>query len=352
MSKYFGKKKQQLIGIDIGSRFVKAVLLSEEKDKLVIDAIACEKIHGDAFQEREIKEMEAVSNALTKVSKLLKTKVKDAVLAVSGATVLTKLIQMDMGQTDVELESQIEIEADSLIPYPIDEVYLDFEEMGPCSTNAAKCDVLLSVAHKNTVDSRIMLAEECGFEPKILDIEGYALGNSFLQLNKAQTDEVSFCISIGAAQLQLTVLQNEQILMSRELGFGTDALLADFGMMFGMDKTEAGKRLAEQDFPDGWKESVYPQFLSNLQMQISRILQLYVSTYNEEMPNKLYVCGGGCGLPGLIDDLAMDMNMEVVAFDPLESLTCAPKVSTDSLWGPQFAIAIGLACRSFNLCHI
>lgn len=342
----------QLIGVDIGSRFIKAILLSKKGNEFRVDAIACEGIKGDAFQEREIKELDAVGNALRKIKSALKTKDKSIAMAVSGSTVINKVIQMQMGLTDVELESQIEIEADSLIPYPIDEVYIDFEDLGPSEKLPGRADVLLSVAHKNIIDSRMLLVREQEYEPKIVDIEGYALGNAFSYLCEVEKTEPIFCLSIGAAQLQLTVLQDGVVSMSRELAFGTDALVMETSMMLGIDKFEAAEKLLSNDLPDAWRDTVYPQFLSTLQLQINRVFQFYMSTYNKESPTKMYVCGGAVAVDSLVDDLAMDMQIEAEIFDPFKVLTVSDPAILEQFHGPQFAVAIGLACRSFDLCHI
>lgn len=342
----------QMIGVDIGSRFIKAILLSKKGNEYKVDAIACEGIKGDAFQEREIKELDAVGNALRKIKSALKTKEKSIAMAVSGSTVINKVIQMQMGLTDVELESQIEIEADSLIPYPIDEVYIDFEDLGPSEKLPGRADVLLSVAHKNIIDSRMLLLGEQDYEAKVVDIEGYALGNAFANFSTIQEDGPFFCLSIGAAQLQLSVLENGIVTMSRELAFGTDALVMEISMMLGIDKFEAAEKLLSNELPDTWREMVYPQFLSTLQLQINRILQLYMSTFNKESPNKMFVCGGGVVIDGLVADLAMDMQIEAEIFDPFTKLGSSEPALLAQFHGPQFAVAIGLACRSFDLCHI
>ena len=352
MSKLFSKKTNQLIGVDIGSRYVKAVLLSQKGKHYRLDAIACEPIFGDVFQEREIKDFDAVNHTLKKLRKSLKTNVKNVVLAVSGSTVLTKTIDMESGLTDLDLEAQIEVEADSLIPYPINEVYIDFEELGQSEKKKGRSDVLLSVAHKNIIENRTLLSREADYDVKVMDIEGYALGNAMLQLGNFNAEETVFCLNVGAAQLQMTVVQNGHVIMSRELQFGTDNLASEISLGFSISKADAIKGLVSGDLPDTWKDTLYPQFLSALQMQINRILQLYATTYNSELPKQIYICGGAIHLDGLVEDLAMDMQIDIQIFDPLKDLDVGKGVDLAGFNGAQFAIATGLAWRSFSTCHI
>ena len=131
MKSLFKKKLPPIVGLDIGTRQIKAVWIEQSSDGFVLQGYACESISKTAFSERDIKDYEAVSLALKKVRSSLKTKLKHACVAVAGSSVINKVVHMSPEQNDHELESQIEIEADSLIPYPIEEVYLDFEELGP-----------------------------------------------------------------------------------------------------------------------------------------------------------------------------------------------------------------------------
>ncbi len=61
------------------------------------------------------------------------TKARRAVAAVSGSAVITKTIAMPAGLSEVDIEAQLILEADQYIPYPLDEVAIDFETLGPIS---------------------------------------------------------------------------------------------------------------------------------------------------------------------------------------------------------------------------
>lgn len=348
------KKVPQLIGLDIGTRFVKAVILEQKGEQYHVQAIACEPISGNAFAEREIKDFDALSTALRKVKLALKTKSKQAVIAVAGSSVISKVVFMDPDQSDFELESQIEIEADSLIPYPLDEVYLDFEEQGPSLNHTGKVDVLLSAAHKDLVDSRITLIREIPFEPKVVDIEGYALGNALNLFYPRQGDEPLCCINLGASLLQMCVLKNGQVQYSKEHNFGMDVLVQDLAVIHNIERGEAEKQLLNKQLPENWRTDTYPIFLANLQQQISRALQVYISTTHAPRPASLVISGGGAALANLCDDLSNELGIEVVLFNPFANMSHNDKIPAERLaaLAPSLAIAAGLASRSFDQWHM
>ena len=129
LSNLWKKKASMMVGIDIGSHAVKAVLLSQGDDGYTLEDYAIEPMPRGAIIDREIQDIEAVGKVIAKVRKQISSSVKLAAVAVSGQTVITKVIYMDVALSDDELAGQIEVEADSLIPYPLDEVSLDLKSL-------------------------------------------------------------------------------------------------------------------------------------------------------------------------------------------------------------------------------
>lgn len=351
LSRLFKSKPLTMLGLDIGTRFVKAVLLEQKNDQLVLAGVASEAIIGDAFVDREIKDFDAVANAIKKVRLSLKRpNMKRVCVAVSGAAVLSKVVYMPKGQSDFELETQLELEADSLIPFPIDDIYFDFERIEGQQTVPGKDDILLSVAHKNIINSRITLLREVELEPKIIDIEGYALGHALINLSPFSKNDNLCCFCVGASQLQLTVIQNNRVIYSKELPFGVDNLVTDLSLIYSLDKQTATRQLIDNTLPENWRVDLYPQFLGNLQQQINRALQLYHSATHYDLPEQLVFTGGGTAIPQLVDDLSTDLNKPIQLFDPFDRIDTS-NVDT-ILVSSQYAIAAGLAYRGFNPCHI
>ncbi len=343
-----------MIGLDIGTRFIKAVVLEKSGEQFSLQAFACEPILGNAFAERDIKDFEAVSHALKKVKLALKTKTKQVAIAVAGSTVLNKVVYMDPDQTDHELESQIELEADSLIPYPLNEVYIDFEEIPDSLTKNNKVEVLLSAVHKELVDSRITLLGEVGYEAKIVDVESYALGSAIATFNTNNSDAIQCCINIGASHLQFCAVKNGQVLYTKEHNFGMDALINDLTMLYSQDRMQIEQQLTDGTLPETWKQDAYPMFLANLQQNINKALQVYMGATRHEKPNSLLICGGGGLLASLAEDLTTDLAIETQCFNPFSTMSVAEGVDQSKLnqLSSQLIIAAGLASRSFQPWHI
>lgn len=129
----FKKKQKRLLGIDISSTSVKLMELSRSGDGYRIEAYAVEPLPDNAVVEKNINDEASVGEAIEKLKSKSRTKLTDAAVAVAGSSVITKIIEMSAGLSDEQMESDIQVQADQYIPYPLDEVAIDFEVQGVSS---------------------------------------------------------------------------------------------------------------------------------------------------------------------------------------------------------------------------
>lgn len=200
LSNLWKRQAPQMVGIDIGSHEIKAILLSKTADGYKILSHAAVPVKKGAVNDHEIRDSDAVLESLRLIKRSLPKSVKYAAAAVSGSAVMTKVIYMDASLSEEEMETQIEIEADNLIPYSLDEVSIDFETLSVNSADPSKVDVLLSACRTENIDARVDSLDDINLEAKVIDVEGYALGRSFelvaAQLPDGAEDKVVALVDI------------------------------------------------------------------------------------------------------------------------------------------------------------
>lgn len=213
------KKANTLLGIDISSTSVKLLELSRSGGRYKVEAYAVEPLPPNAVVEKNIVELEGVGQALSRVLVKAKTNLKSAVVAVAGSAVITKTIEMEAGLSEDELENQLKIEADQYIPYPLEEVAIDFEVQGLSARNPERVDVLLAACRKENVEVREAALALAGLTAKVVDVEAYALERSYALLSSqlgADTDQLTVAVvDIGATMTTLSVLQRTHHLYPR-----------------------------------------------------------------------------------------------------------------------------------------
>ena len=358
LSQLFKKPSSMMVGIDIGSHCIKAVLLQETDAGLRLEALAIEPMPKGGMSERSIQDIEAIGNVIAKLKRKIPKSVQTAAVAVSGQTVITKVIFMDVSLTDAELESQIAIEADSLIPYPLDEVNIDFEKLAINEADPSKVNVLLSAARTESVQARVGALETANLKAAVVDVETYALSRAMdVYYQQLPSDAYNKCVAvvdIGAVLMLVSVVQEGETIYTRDQVFGgdqyTNSIVAYYNKSF--DEAEIGKTTG--DLPPNYTFEVLAPFQTSLLQQVRRAVQMFLTTSGKDQVDYIVLTGGTAMIEGLDRLLIEELGIHTVVAEPFANIEISPKIDRNMLQRhrTQFAIATGLALRSFSSCHI
>src|ERR1700692_3328173 len=210
-------KSPPLIGVDISASALKLVELSEVgKGSYRLARSAIEPLPKDVVVDGNIANLDQVSEALRRAHKRLGSRNRNIAMALPTAMVITKKIIVPAGQTEEELELQVETEANQYIPFALDEVNLDFQILGPASSSADEVEVLIAASRKEKVEDRVAAAEAAGLKPRIMDVESYATQETFQLIGPSLPangrDQNIALVDIGSHVSHFYVLRNNQFL--------------------------------------------------------------------------------------------------------------------------------------------
>jgi len=350
----FTKKANTLLGIDISSTSVKLLELSRSGSRYRVEAYAVEPLPANAVVEKNIAELEGVGQALQRVVAKAKTGCKSAVVAVSGSAVITKIIEMDAGLSDEELENQLKIEADQYIPYPVEEVAIDFEVQGPAPRSPGRAEVLLAACRKENVEIREAALALAGLTAKVVDVEAYALERSYgllaPQLGAAHGELTVAVVDIGATMTTLSVLHNGRTIYTREQLFGGRQLTEEIQRRYGLSQEEAGLAKKQGGLPDDYDSEVLLPFKEAVVQQVSRSLQFFFAAGQFHDVDCILLAGGTASIPGLDHMIQQKIGTQTLVANPFADMALSSKVNAGALASdaPALMIACGLALRSFD----
>jgi len=354
------RKKPSLLGIDISSTSVKVVELSKSDSGYRVESLAVEPLPANAVAEKNIQDVEAVGESLVKALKKSGSKCKLTALAVPGSSVITKIITMPSSLTDSEMESQIELEADQYIPYPLEEINLDFQVLGETEGNPDTVDVLLAASRSENVEMRTAVAEIAGLTAKIVDVEAYTIekATSLIANKPANTDDedeepetfVVAVLDVGATMTSLNVIENDELIYTREQAFGGKQLTEEIMRRYGLAYEEAGRLKKVGGLPDNYIPEVLEPFKENMAQQVSRFLQFFYTAGQHESVDMIALAGGCASIPGIDELIASQLGIETIIANPFAEMDLSNKVNSQALSNdaPALMIACGLAMRSFD----
>jgi len=352
------KKTTMMVGIDIGSHAVKAVLLSQGSEGYILEDYAIEPMVRGAVADREIQDIEAVGSVIAKIRQNISMKAKDAAAAVSGQTVITKTIYMDVALTEEELASQIEIEADSLIPFPLDEVSLDFETLDINESDPSKVNVLLSAARTESIEARVAALEAGDFTTKVIDVESYAVSRShdlcLSQLPDDAADKTVAIVDIGATMTLLSVTKAGKHIYSRDQIFGGEQYTRSIVSYYNKTFEEAEEAKVANDLPPNYTFEVLAPFHTILMQQIRRAIQMFLTSSGASKVDYLLISGGTAAIEGIEKLLTDELGVHTVIANPFNDMAVNESINAEALAkiAPQLTVATGLALRSFTPWHI
>lgn len=354
MLKFPGRKSPAQIGLDISSTSVKVLELSQSGTRYRVESYAVVPLPPNAVVEKSVADVEAVGAAISRVTKRAGTRCKNVAIAVAGSAVITKIISMPASLSEDEIASQIEVEADQYIPYPLEEVNLDFVVLGPSDKKPDTVDVLLAASRSENVDVRVTAAELGGLTAKVVDVEAYALeaAVSLLgqQLPDAGIGKTIAVVDVGATMTTLTVLYNSRIIYTREQVFGGKQLTDEIQQRYGLSYEEAGLAKKQGGLPDDYIPDVLTPFKEAMVQQVSRSLQFFFSSSHYNSVDHVVLAGGCAAIPGVDEMIEDKIGTTTSVANPFINMTLASKVNAQALSSdaPALMIACGLAMRSFD----
>ncbi|MCU4675831.1 pilus assembly protein PilM [Catenovulum sp. 2E275] len=357
--KLLGKKSSILIGVDIGSYSVKAVLMERQGHDYRLLQFEQEPMPKGLVNDKDIKDIEAVGRVISRLRKKISRQFQDVSVAVSGSTVITKTVFMDASFSDDELATQIEIEADSLIPYPIEEVSIDFERIEAVNTDNKKVKVLVSVARTESVTARVSAMEIAGFNAKVMDVEAYALARAaklcLPQLPKGSDDEPCIAmVDLGAHITLTSIIKKDQVIYTRDQPFGGDVLTKNIESFYQKSYEEAELEKLSGDLPQNYQAEILGPFQNSIIQQIRRTIQMFTTSTAEQKVDYIILSGGCALIHGLAEQITQELEIPCILAKPFLQMQKGDSLvdSEFNKSNSEYLIATGLAMRSFDLCHI
>lgn len=349
-----GRKHPPMIGLDISSSSVKLVELGRAPSgEFVLERFASEPFEKGWITDGQIEKFDEVAEAVRRVVAKSGTRSKNVVMAMPQSAVITKKIMLPAGLRDEEMELQVESEANQYIPFPLDEVSLDFCIVGPSASTEGDIEVLIAAARREKVQDIQGLAEAAGLKTVVVDIESYASRLATNRLVTAMPDysesSIVALFEVGALTTSMQVLCNQEVLYDRDQAFGGAQLTQLIVRQYGFTPDEAESKKLSGDLPEDFEAVVLKPFIETLVEEIGRALQFFFTSTTHNKVDLVMLAGGSASLKGLTEAVSKHIHLPCVLANAFEGMEIAQslrqkQVKTDD---PSYLTACGLALRRF-----
>lgn len=351
----FSRQPAPLLGLDISSSSVKLVELGRDKaGHMILERCAIEPLERGWISDGNVEKFDEVAEAIRRLVRKSGTRTRNVAMALPPSAVITKRIVLPGGLSEQELEVQVEAEANQYIPFPLEEVSLDFCVVGPSASSVGDLDVLIAASRREKVQDVQGLAEAAGLKPVVVDVESYASRLAAARLIEALPNKGAGTIvalfEVGGLTTSMQVIRDEEVLYDRDQAFGgaqlTQLIVRQYG--FSPEEAEAKKRSGE--LPDDYEGSVLKPFVDSMVQEIGRALQFFFTSTPHNKVDNIMLAGGSAALPGLTAAVTKHTSFPCSLVNPFDGMEIGSGVRLKRMTreAPSYLTSCGLALRRFS----
>ncbi len=375
--------KIEAVGLEVGTSALKVVELRPGNPPS-LGAFAVRPMPPGLIQEDEVTDPHGLAEEIKALFHDAGISRRFTVTAVSNRQAITRNIHVPR-MTVAELDEAIKWEAERYIPFPIDEVVLDYFVLDNPEDveEGGQLEVVIAAARLDEVTQQVEYLKQAGLEPYVIDVKPFsllrALKGSLLGEHLTKTtlsgttyteaNEIGVVLEIAASNSTVTLVRGQRVLMNRNINVSGDDFTAAIQRAFGLDfdsaeevKLEYGTATIptedeedllnfdakrEQFSPGRVYEALRP-VLVELTTEIRRSLEFFRVQSGDATIARMLVTGGGAKLRGLPEAIGDALGFRVELGDPWLTIQ-VDENRFDSHYlrkvGPEFAVPLGLALR-------
>lgn len=302
MFKFFKKKPNSWLGIDLNTQSVQLVELSNQ-------ALQTYAYHDF---------LDATQNVSAVIDNLIQSgsfQSKHVILAIPDALSISKILQVSAKLHPHEIEACVKFDLEKQLPYSLDDVYFDFQILGPSHHEANSLDILLVASKIQNIQQRVEIIEHAGLKVDAVELESHAVMRAMFGIGCAPVQKTMVIIDVRAQSIVCFIIQNAQLVFLRDdpLDVNTCSI----------------------------------QALDQLFAHIKREWQLHVLANHELQASLVVLTGKPIKNDDLILWLESHFNQPISYVNPFSAITLSPAINSDLFKQERFRllVAYGLALR-------
>jgi type IV pilus assembly protein PilM len=207
-----------------------------------------------------------------------------------------------------QLRRVVEIDVSDHIPFPLEQVVVDFQPLGPSGDQPGLTDVLVVAAQRDLVRQYLALAADLRLRTIAVTVDALAL-HDLVRLAGEPPPGFTLAVEVGARATVINVSQGDRLRLTRSVGLGEESLNQAIKDDLGVELAEA-ERLKSSDGLQLLDRQPRPPrvaaWLESLQGEMRRS----ALTFGPSAVSRILLTGNGAALPGLPEAVAAEFGAD------------------------------------------
>ena len=335
-------------GLDISELSVKVLQMAHKGKYDSVYAFASEKITAGLIENGEIKNVDAVVDAIKRVRKKAGISTKNVICSLPESKAFLRIVTIPQMKNE-EVAEAIKWEIEAAIPLSIDQVYYDWQVLDRRLTkDKRQIDVIIVAVSKEFINSFIYILKKAGLTTYGFEIESVAQANSLLR--DSEKGATTMIIDVGDRSTSFVVTVDNIPVFTSSIPLSAEIMTKAIEQTFGIsyDEAEEIKKIygigsvLKNDHVFQATKSVVENFVIEAQKSIDFYSNSL--TYSEGI-DRIIMCGGGARMKGIVPYLSRRLGYNIELGNPWVNVNFKGVPPIDRDKSVQYATVIGLATK-------
>lgn len=355
-------KKDQGVGLEITPERLNLVQLTKQGQGYKLSKFCSTEVPEGVFEEGKIIDSPTLAELIQDLLKENKITVKKVATAVPMREAIIRIIPVPSELDERELRDMVlNHEAALYLPYPREEVDLDYQKLGffEDDDGIEKVQVLLVATRREVTDSYLDTFQQAGLEVDVLEINSFALIRTIReQLRQFGSKEAIVLVDIEFDNTEIAIIVDGVPQFSRTVPIGTYQMQNALSRAMNLPPSRNPEILQGMTIPVTQFDTLSTQgtavnpgmsalmrVLGELTDELRRSINFYLNQSEDLEVVQLLLAGPGGGLIQLDEYLTQRLSIPAIQIDPINSLAIASDQNFSPVERPSLGIVLGLGLR-------
>ena len=356
-------KKSQGIGIEIAPERLSIAQIRKQGQNYKLVSHHSVEVPEGIFEEGQIIDSPALAELLEDTLKEQKIKATKVATAVPMREAIIRIIPIPAELDDDELRDMVmNQEASLYLPYPREEVDLDYQKLGyfeDPEDGIQKVQVLMVATRRETTDAYLTTFEQIGLQIDILEINSFALIRTIReQLRQFSSNEAVVLVDIEFDSTEIAIIVDGVPQFNRTVPIGTYQLQTSLARAMNLPVDRNAKLLQDMTIPNTPVDAMHTgatginpgmaallRDLGELGDELRRSIDFYLNQSDTMEVAQLLLAGPGGGIGQLDEFFTQRLSLPTTQVDPVAAISLEVEEEIPQVVRPGLGTVLGLALR-------